>query len=407
MTNLTLSPTLARRLAITRQRLAGPPPPATPAGILDVLKDIRCLQLDPIRAVERTQYLVLWSRLGHYNPDHLHTLLWDTRQLFEYWAHAASIVLTEDYPIHHWYMRHFHNGGGWPRARAWLAENRSFERYILERLHQAGPLGSAQLEDRAETMWESGGWTAGRHVGRMLDILWERGDIVVAGRQGIQRQWALAKDFLPEWTPREELSDREVVRRATQAALRALGVGTARHINAHFTRDRYPNLNEVLAELVTEGQIIPVQIDGWSGDWLLHAADLRLLEQLGDDGWQPRTTLLSPFDNLICDRDRTELMWDFYFRIEIYVPAAKRQYGYYVLPILHGDRLIGRIDPKMERKTGTLHVNAVYAETDAPAEAGPAVAAAVANLAQFLDAKRIELTEKIPPMWRDSFTQVG
>lgn len=405
MNALTLTPTQARRLAITRQRLAGPPPAPTRDGILELFRNLGCVQIDPIRAVERTQYLVLWSRVGNYNPAHLHTLLWDSRHLFEYWAHAASIVLTEDYQIHHHYMRRFAAGqvdSGWhQRVQDWLVENTGFREYVLARLHAEGPLAISQLEDRSVRPWASDGWNQNRNLGQMLSFLWEQGDIMVAGRKGIERLWGLTADHLPEWTPREPLPAREITRRAAQKSLRALGVGTAKHIANHFTRNRYPELDSVLAELVAAAEILPAQIADWPGRWYIHAADVPLLNTLADDnGWQPRTTLLSPFDNLICDRDRTEQMWDFFFRIEIYVPPGKRQYGYYVLPILHGDRLIGRLDPRLDRKTHTLHINAVYAEPAAPPDAGPAVAAAISELAQFLAARRIVFTEKVPPFWQ-------
>ncbi|RMF02606.1 MAG: winged helix-turn-helix domain-containing protein, partial [Chloroflexi bacterium] len=383
-----ITPTQARRLAVTRQRLAGPPLPPTRDGLMEMFRDLGCVQIDPIRAVERTQYLVPFSRLGRYDVADLHALLYTDRQLFEYWAHAASIVLTEDYPIHESYMRYNRqdlriDGSSWARwAKTWYAENEPFRQYVLDELRERGPLTSAQLEDRSVTPWGRDGWNNGRNVSRLLDMLWSRGEIMVAGRKGLQKQWTLTERHLPDWTPREELSRQELTRRAAQKSLRALGVGTAKQITAHFTRDRYPKLAAVLAQLAADEVIIPVEIaEGgvrWPGEWYIHAEDAPLVGQLDNSGWQPRTVLLSPFDNLICDRARTELMWDFHFRIEIYVPKAKRQYGYYVLPILHGDRLIGRIDPKMDRKSGTLHVNAVYAEPDAPQDSATARAVAAA-----------------------------
>src|SRR5207253_2015411 len=149
-------------------------------------------------------------------------------------------------------------------------------------------------------------------------------------------------------------------------------------------RGRYPGLDGALAELEAEGRIVRVRIAGegraWPGVWYVHADDLPLLDRLAAGEWQPRTTLLSPLDNLICDRARTEALFDFAFRMEIYVPRDQRRYGYYVLPILHGDRLIGRIDPAMDRAHGRLTINAVHAEPDAPPDAGPAVAGAIAEL---------------------------
>ena len=180
------------------------------------------------------------------------------------------------------------------------------------------------------------------------------------------------------------------------------------HIEKHFTRNRYPDLATVLDELEADGRICRLQIKDeekiWPGKWYVHNDDLALLDRLESGAWEPRTTLLSPFDNLICDRDRTQELFDFHFRIEIYVPKAKRQYGYYVLPILHGDRLIGRIDPKMDRKKKRLDINAVYAEPDAPMTAGTgrAIAGVIEELASFAGAKEIAYVEPAPAGWRQA-----
>jgi hypothetical protein len=181
----------------------------------------------------------------------------------------------------------------------------------------------------------------------------------------------------------------------------------------NFVRSRYKGLPSVLKELEAEGRIVRVEVKGeeaegknWRGPWYIHADDLAQLESLRSSDWEGRTTLLSPFDNLICDRLRTELLFDFEFRVEIYVPKEKRQYGYYVLPILHGDRLIGRMDPTMDRKANRLNINAVYAEPGAPAthSTGRAVAAAVQELATFLGAKEIAYTDQVPDAWRKALS---
>jgi uncharacterized protein YcaQ len=374
-----------------------------------IFRDLGCIQIYPIRAVERTQYLVLWSRLGNYDPAHLERLLWQERQLFEYWAHAASIVLTEDYPLHQAQMRRFAGGeGGWDeRVRTWLTENQSFRQHILARLREEGPLAAQQLEDLTVAPWTSSGWTNERNVGRMLGFLWEQGEIMVAERQGLKKKWGLTEHHFPEWIDHSPWAEDEVVRQAAQKSLRALGVATLKHINNHFIRGRYPNLKNVLNELVIEGVIVPVIIKDeqttWPNQWYIHVEDIDLVQQLATGvAWQPRTILLSPFDNLICDRERTELMWDFYFRIEIYVPPAKRQYGYYVLPILQGEQLIGRLDPRMNRKTGQLHLNALYLEPHAPQDSATrqAVTAALTSLADFLGAKEIIYHSAVPDAWR-------
>jgi uncharacterized protein YcaQ len=211
----------------------------------------------------------------------------------------------------------------------------------------------------------------------------------------------LAERVLPEWAPREKLPEREVTRRALEHALRALGVGTEKHLKYHFVRGRYPHFKEARAELEKAGKIQRVKIDDWKGEWFIYADTLPLLDALRTTEHAPRTTLLSPFDNLIADRARTEQMFNFDFRIEIYVPPAKRKYGYYVLPILHGDQLIGRVDPLMDREAGCLRVNTVYAEAGAPKSAGPTIAAAVRDLARFLGAHEIRYNpQRVPAFWK-------
>ncbi|MEO8287436.1 MAG: crosslink repair DNA glycosylase YcaQ family protein [Chloroflexota bacterium] len=409
-----VTPTVARRLSITRQRLAGPRPAPTPEGFLEVVHDIGCLQLDPISAVARTNHLVPWSRLGVHDPAIQDTLLWSDRSLFEYWAHAASIVLTEDYPIHSHQMERYRTSDKpWVvSTRAWMAANQELYDHIMATIRERGPILSKDIEDKAQDGWQSTGWTGGRNVSRMLDFLWTQGIIMVAGRKGGQKMWDLAERVLPEWTPREELPQQEVVRRSALKSLRGLGIGTQRHITNYFTRNRYWDLDSVLRDLVAEGIIQSVEIDAegkkWAGPWYVHRDDLHLLESLsgGGEAWQPRTTLLSPFDNLIADRARTEALFNFDFRIEIYVPKEQRKYGYYVLPILYGDRLIGRIDPLMDRKAKRLNINAVYAEPDAPldSETATAIASSIAELAAFLGANQIAYGDRMPEGWRLALT---
>lgn len=400
---LKITPTEARRTAVAAQCLNGPYPENSKENLLNVLQQIRCLQLDPIRAVERTQYLVLWSRLGYYDREHLHQLIYEDRHLFEYWAHAASIVLTEDYPVHEYMMRRYgRSGSSWSkRLSKWVNENEEFKNYILSEIDQRGPLLTKDFDDQSKVPWESGGWTTGRSVAYMINYLWTTGELMVSKREGLKRWWdhshrVLSRDELESgWTAEQ------VTRYAAQKSLKALGIGRARDIGRHFVEGRYHNLNKVLDKLQREGVIIPVEIEGWPDQWFIHRDNLPLVETIQNGSWQPRTTLLSPFDNLIRDRDRTELMWNFFYRIEIYVPQAKREYGYYVLPILHGEELIGRISPRMDRKKKLLDVEAVYVEptTTLDEATGTAVREAIENLAHFLGAKTITYGA-VPAPWR-------
>jgi uncharacterized protein len=404
---LEVGPSAIRRLAIVRQRLAGPPADATGDGLRDVVRALRCLQLDPTNVVARSHLLVLYSRLGAFDPGLVDELVWKDKFLFHYFAHAASLVLVEDYQLHRRRMRRWATGDdAWSRrVRQWMRQNAALRRHVLTELRARGPLRSRDLEDRARTEWESTGWTRGRNVSRMLEFLWARGDITVAGRVGGQRLWDVAERWMPQWTPRHGLNERQAVRRAAELSLRCLGVATAAHISRHFTRGQYPGLGGVLARLEGSGdavRVVPRDEDGpWPGDWYVHAADAPLLEGLGRDDWQPRTTLLSPFDNLICDRSRTERVFGFSYRIEIYVPATKRRYGYFSMPVLVGERLVARVDPRLDRERTTLVIRSIHPEPDAPLDraTGAAVAGAIEELAHFVGATDIELEATPPKGW--------
>ncbi len=403
----TISRETARRLFILRQRLNDRALADDAANLLAVVRDLGCVQVDPISVVARTQYLVMWSRVGKYDPAALDRLIYLDRDLFEYWAHAASLVLTEDYAIHQLFMRTYATSQptgavGQPFQR-WLAENKNLQRHILRELKRQGPLPSRAFENKTEAEWYSTGWTSGRDVSQMLDYLWTKGKIMVAGRDGLQKLWDLSERILPDWTPRDRLPEREEVRRSVLKALRALGVATPQHIDRHYTRKRYPHLKETLIELQAADLIEKVRVDGDSAEWFIRTPDLALLDQVerNEIGFE-RTTLLSPFDNLIADRARTLRLFDFDYKIEIYTPPAKRRYGYYVLPILHGDRLIGRIDPKLDREQGRLHIHAVHAEPGAPftRAAARSIRAAIEELAAFLGANEILYTPLVPDGWR-------
>lgn len=400
----TLSLQDARRLFIAKQHLSG-----LTAGtpMFDVIRDLGCLQLDPISVVARSHQIVLWSRLGKYDLEKLDRLLYEERVLFEYWAHAASIVLTEHYPIHHHMMRNYPgNGSAWAkRVAQWVNDNQEMREHLMESLRAKGPLFSREIEYDAGKWGTEKGWS-GSNLNRMIEHLWTRGELMVAARNGVQRSWGLTEHLLPDWTPRDQLDEDTLCRQSIAVALKALGVAPDKHIKRHFTRGRYPNLSHNLGYMSESWDIERVEIADEAvgtlpGTWYIHKDDLPLLEQIQAGTWQPRTMLLSPFDNLICDRERTELMFDFFFRIEIYVPKAKRQYGYYVLPILQGDKLIGRIDPKLDRKKQVLNINSVHMEEGAPDNATTVdeIKTAIHDLADFLGATKVKFSKHVPDAW--------
>ena len=385
-----LDPTAVRRLAINAQRLAGSRPPATAEGILEVARAIRCIQLDAVGIVGApTQLLVPFSRIGPYDRSLLDRLTFEDRTLFYYFAHAASLVLTEDFPIHSGSMRRYADRTDtWAkRIHSWIADNQDLRDQILEQIGTRGPLRSRDFPNTARTDWRSSGWTEGRSVNRMLDFLWVEGALTVAGRAGQERLWDLSERWFPEWTPRERITPEERSDRAVQHSLRALGVATARHVSQYFLRahqrGRFYDLPGSLARLAASGAVLPAKVAGWKGDWYLHRDSLPLL----DAPWQPRTVLLSPFDNLIADRQRTSQLFGFDYTIEIYVPQAKRKRGYYAMPILAGDRITGTVDPRFDKASRTLVVNRVVLEPEE--RFTEAARKAVADLARFVGAEKV------------------
>ncbi len=372
------------------QRLAGP----RPASIAEAVRDLWMVQMDPTSAVARTEHLVLFSRLGtRFRVDELERMLWHERSLFEYWVH---ILPTADLWVHRVSMRRYPTGG--PRgslksrqkAAAWMAANAAFRRYVLRELRTKGPLRARDLEDRVAAGHHSGGWTGdGRNVAAMLDELWFGGEVMIVGRDGPQRLWDLAERSLPAEQPRRP--QREVAREIVERQLRARGLATVGAFGWAFD-GRPPGWERALAELTREGVAVPARVEGLDGTYYAHA-------ELLDLPWRPRTVLLSPFDDLVSQRDHTEALFDFFFRLEIYVPKAKRRWGYFVLPLLHGDRLIGRADAAFDRGTRVLRLPSVHMEPSAAASHGHAARRAIDELARWLGATDIAYGT-VPPGWR-------
>jgi uncharacterized protein len=393
---LELSTRDARRLAVKGQRLSGP----RPRTILETVEDLGSVQMDPVRPVARTEQLVLWSRMGsRFRVDELERLLWEERSLFEYWA---FIVPTSSYAVHRETMRRYPNGPGHTTARrvytsTWLKENASVRRQVLRRLRAEGPLRTRDFTATASQEWRTGGWNDEKSISIMLETLWAKGEVMVVGREHQERVWDLAERRLPTDQPR--LPAGEVARRLLDTQLRALGVAPITRFGKAFD-GRPPGWERALAALVHEGRVLPARVEGQAGDWYAHAETLART-------WRPRTVLLSPFDQLVHDRERALGLFGFFYRLEMYVPPAKRQYGYYVLPILHGDRLIGRLDPLFDRKTGVFAVKGVWAEAEPPPTAGPAIAAQIRELACWVGAEAIRVTGPLPRPWRAALRKVG
>jgi uncharacterized protein YcaQ len=332
----------ARRLALHAQGLATPPQTQT---VEQVVRRIGCLQLDPVAAVARSPLLVLNARMrGGANEKALEKAAYKDRTLFDYWAHEASLCHIDDLALHRWQMKRWLS---LPRRRPYaefLERNAGFADDLVAELRERGPLRAQDIEETDVTHWVHGHWTEDvnwrQTIARLLDTLWMSGRIGVHSRDGLTRRWHVLEACLPpnglDAVP--ELSDADATRIAVRRALKMLGVAKAGHVRKHFTRNRYPHLEEALA-----AEAVEVQVEGTKGTW--HALEEDLEQDLEPGR---RTTALSPFDNLICDRARTAELFDFDHRLEIYVPQEKRIWGYYVLPILHGERFIARADLKLD-----------------------------------------------------------
>jgi uncharacterized protein len=372
---------VARRLAVSAQLLDAPRRPATREGILDVVRRLTRLQLDPTAAVERSHLLVLWSRIGPFDRELVRRLLEEERALFEY---RAFIVPTDDYELYAAAMRRWPIGDSARavKTRAWLKANTGLRRSLLGQLRRRGPSRMRDLGGTGLESWRSTGWTNERDRSQMLEFLWAQGKVAVHSRRGGERVWDLADRVLP--TDRPPLPVREAMRRAVERLLRARGLATPQQLHWHFlgVTEARRTLGEIAAERV--------EVEGVPGEWWVHADDLRLVDRIERGDWQGRTTLLSPFDTLVNDRDRAEALWGFRFRLEIYVPRDKREYGFFVLPILHRDRLVGRVDSETDRRERVYRVNAVHWEPGAPEEAKAELEPALAELGGFVGAERVD-----------------
>ena len=329
---------------------------------------IGCLQLDPVSAVARSPLLVLFARLGPLRDDALERAAYERRALFDAWAHEASLVATADLALHRWAMRTWLQAPGprAQRARSFLAANAAFCEELLDEMRERGPLRARDLEDRSAEPWRHGWWTdeiSGRQtITRLLHLLWITGRVGVGGRIGGERLWDVFERCLPpDATAIADLPDDAAEREAALRAVRMLGVARAGHVRAHFLRRRYRRLVDTLAELVAVGRLEQVAVDDLRGEWFAAPQDLDGLAALAPAA---RTIALSPFDNLLCDRARTAELFGFDHRLEIYVPAAQRRWGYYVLPILHRERIVARADMALDRGAGVLRLLALHREPD-------------------------------------------
>jgi len=346
----------ARRIAIRAQLLDA----ERPTDLLAMVAHLTLLQLDPTAAIAPAADLVAWTRLGSsYRPEQLRQAL-DERRLFELDALVRpmsdlGLLLAEaaEFPTYE-------------RTRNWLRDNDRFRLEILELLGSSGPLASRDIPDTAAVPWASTGWTHAKNVTQMLELLLLRGEVAISGRVGRERLWDLAERVYPQ----VEVPPLEEARRIRdERRLRALGIARAK-------------TTKMPLEPIDVGEAgEPAVVEGVKGEWRVDPAQL-------DANFEGRTALLSPFDRLAYDRARAEQLFDFEYSLEMYKPAAKRRWGYFALPILHGDRLVGKLDAAADRKAGLLRVHAIHEDVKFTGMVAKAVQVEVDELASWLGLDR-------------------
>ena len=350
----------ARRIAVRAQLLDAP----RPTDLLAVVQKLTLLQIDPTAAIAPSADLVAWSRLGSaYQPAHLQQALEQDRTLFE---HNALVRPMSDVGLY------LAGAADWPSyetTRAWIRDNDRFRRDILKLLGRSGPLTSRDIPDTCVVPWASSGWTHDRNVTQMLEFLMMRGEIAIAGRVGRERLWDLAERVYPADVAVPSVEEAE--RRKNERRLASLGIARQKTRAMPMEPTHVGDAGE------------PAVVEGVKGEWRVDPA------ALGDD-FEGRTALLSPFDRLVHDRVRAEELFDFEYTLEMYKPAAKRRWGYFALPVLHHDRLVGKVDAKADRKESVLQVNAIHEDVKFTRTMTKAVQSELEDLASWLGLAAVE-----------------
>jgi uncharacterized protein len=382
----------ARALLLAAQGLNTAPQRATKDDVRGIIRRMGVLQIDSISVVARSPYLVLWSRLGSYEPRWLDELLAEGA-IFEYWSHAACFVPIEDYGL---YRRLMIEGG--EKTRTWMRAHSEEIEHVMEHVNENGPVRAAEF---ARTDGRAGGWWEWKPEKRALEHLFAAGELMISRRENFHRVYDLRErvlaNALPDWEDALAPNEPEVRRALALKAVRALGVSVARWVPDYF---RMPKKGAAvsLEELADEGALLRARIEDEPA--YLHPDNAAPAEEILSGGLRSSvTTLLSPFDPVVWDRARALELFGFEYKIEVYTPAARRRYGYYSLPILHDGALVGRLDAKAHRKQGTFEVKAIHLETgeSASEELTEGIAGALRRCAEWHGTPEILVRRSDPP----------
>ena len=344
-------------MLLAAQGLGSAPKRATKDDVRGIIRRMGVLQIDSISVVARSPYLVLWSRLGSYEPIWLDELLAEGA-LFEYWSHAACFIPIENYGL---YRRLMIEGG--EKTRTWMRAHHQEIEHVMEHISEKGPARAAEF---ARTDGKAGGWWEWKPEKRALEHLFAAGELMISRRENFHRVYDLRErvlaNALPDWEDALAPNEQEVRRALALKAVRALGVAVARWVPDYF-RTPKKGVAGLLEELADEGELVRAGIEDEPA--YLHPDNAKLAEGILSGGLRfSGTTLLSPFDPVVWDRARALELFGFDYKIEVYTPAARRRYGYYSLPILHNGALVGRLDAKAHRRQGTFEVKVIHLEPD-------------------------------------------
>jgi uncharacterized protein YcaQ len=395
---VSISIQIARQVMLAAQALDRlPDHPAVKADVLEAVRRMGLLQIDTIHVVNRSPYLVLWSRLGDYQPEWLDELLAEGA-LFEYWSHAACFLPIEDYPLYRRLMLDAIQDRTWPVKWAvkWSQENPEAIERIRSHLRENGSVRSVEFENKNHS---TGGWWNWKEEKNALEALHLTGEVMIARRQNFQRVYDLRQRILPGWDDAAVPSTEELRRTLILRAVRALGIAFPAWVPDYFRQPK-KGLPQQLEALAAEGLLVRVEVEGFESPAYVHPDRLGFLAEAASGNHEPTlTTLLSPFDPLVWDRQRARQLFDFDYTIECYTPAPKRRYGYFTLPILHRGRLVGRLDPKAHRAQGVFEVKALHLEPGVPASEALAVdlAATLRQLAAWHGTPDLVVRRSDPP----------
>jgi uncharacterized protein len=393
--DIRLTRAAARALQLAAQGLLQPARrKARKDDVLAVIRRMRALQIDTISVVARSPYLVLWSRLGHYQPQWLEELHAEGK-LFEYWSHEACFLPIEDYVLYRHRMLN-------PEAMGWKFYAGAMKPELVERvlgaIRERGPVRSSDFEQTRN----GSGWWQWKGEKRVLENLLTAGDLMVARRQSFQRVYDLRDRVLPGWSDAQLPPREDIERTLALAAVKALGVAPAAWVADYFRMSKR-STPAIVQQLHEEGALLRVQVTGIPRDCYVHPDHAKLLEQAVQGTLKASlTTLLSPFDPVIWDRARARAMFDFDYRIECYTPAPQRKFGYYVLGILRRGALVGRLDAKAHRKEGVFEVKALYLEEGVRPSTALCqdIARTIADCAEWHGTPEVQVKKTVPAALR-------